>query len=255
MDLFTILGLVFAFGLIVAAIVTGGPLIAFIDVASVLIVLLGSGAALMVAFPSGQLKNSLAILRNCFVSPKRDPEAVMQLMKEMSNKVRRDGGLLALEDMTSEFEDEFLKRGVQMIVDGYDPQAIQEVLYLEIDKISERHTSNADIFESLGAFAPAFGMIGTLVGLVQMLQSLDDPTKIGPAMAVALLTTFYGSVVANVFAIPIAKKLNVRSDEEIAEKTLMAHGLLSILAGENPRFMAERLKVQVAPALRIQEAS
>jgi chemotaxis protein MotA len=142
-----------------------------------------------------------------------------------------------------------------MVVDGYDPQAIQEVLFLEVEKISDRHTQGSEMFEALGAYAPAFGMIGTLIGLVQMLQNLDDPTVIGPSMAVALLTTFYGSVIANVVAIPVAKKLQIRSEEETSEKILMAHGLLSILAGENPRFMTERLNVQLPPAQRLQEAS
>lgn len=255
MDLVTVLGLVGAFGLILAAILSGGPLGAFIDVASILIVILGSGTALMIAFPGTRLKTFVAVTKNCFFAQAREPEKVMQLMQDMSNRVRKEGGLLALEDMAGDLDDEFLKRGVQMIVDGYDPQAIQEVLYLEIDKIAERHGNGAEMYDALGAYAPAFGMIGTLVGLVQMLQNLDDPSAIGPAMAVALLTTFYGSVLANVVAIPLAKKLNVRSDEEVAEKMLMAQGLLSILAGENPRFMSERLNVQLPPAQRIQEAS
>ena len=255
MDLVTVLGLVFAFGLILAAILVGGPLGAFIDIPSVLIVGFGSVAALMIAFPGGQLKTMPIVLKNAFFAKKREPEKIMTVMQEMSNRVRKEGGLLALEDMAGNLEDEFLKRGVQMIVDGYDPQAIQEVLYLEIDKISERHGAGADMFDALGAYAPAFGMIGTLVGLVQMLQNLEDPSAIGPAMAVALLTTFYGSVLANVIAIPLGKKLQLRSAEEVAEKTLMAHGLLSILVGENPRFMAERLNVQLPPPQRIKEAS
>ncbi|MEL6348720.1 MAG: motility protein A [Myxococcota bacterium] len=255
MDLVTVIGLVAAFGLILAAILTGGPLSAFIDVPSALIVIFGSFAALAIAFPGGRLKTFAAVTKNCFFAQPRDAERVMGLMQEMSNRVRKEGGLLALEDMAGNLDDDFLRRGVQMVVDGYDPQAIQEVLYLEIDKIAERHGAGAEMMDALGAYAPAFGMIGTLVGLVQMLQALDDPSAIGPAMAVALLTTLYGSVIANVIAIPLAKKLNVRSDEEIAEKMLMAHGLLSILAGENPRFMSERLNVQLPPGQRIQEAS
>jgi chemotaxis protein MotA len=195
------------------------------------------------------------VLRNAFFTTPREPEQIMALMQEMANRVRREGGLLALEEVSNGLEDEFLKRGVQMVVDGYDPQAIQEVLFLEVEKISDRHTQGSEMFEALGAYAPAFGMIGTLIGLVQMLQNLDDPTVIGPSMAVALLTTFYGSVIANVVAIPVAKKLQIRSEEETSEKILMAHGLLSILAGENPRFMTERLNVQLPPAQRLQEAS
>lgn len=255
MDLVTVLGLVMAFGLILAAILVGGPLGAFIDVPSMLIVVFGSVAALMIAFPGGQLKTFPSVVRHAFFAKKRDPSKILAVMQEMSNRVRKEGGLLALEDMAGNLEDEFLKRGVQMIVDGYDPQAIQEVLYLEIDKISDRHSSGVDMFDALGAYAPAMGMIGTLVGLVQMLQNMSDPSAIGPAMAVALLTTFYGSVIANLIAIPLGKKLALRSGEEVAEKTLMAHGLLSILVGENPRFMSERLNVQLPPPQRVKEAS
>ena len=255
MDLVTVLGLVFAFGLILAAIVNGGPLVPFFDIPSVLIVIFGSAAALMVAFPLDRLTGVGGVLRNCFFTQPRDLDKVLQLMQEMSGRVRKEGGLLALEDMANDVDDEYLQRGVQMIVDGYDPQSIQEVLYLEVEKLSDRHAAGADIFETLGAYAPAFGMIGTLVGLVHMLGALEDVATIGPAMATALLTTFYGSVLANVVAIPIAKKLTIRSEEEVAEKMLMAHGLLSILAGENPRFMTERLRVQLPPTQRMQEAS
>lgn len=255
MDKITAVGLVLAFMLIVAAIATGGPLMAFVDVPSMLIVVFGSVAALMVAFPGPRLKGMPGVLKHAFFTEPRNPEQILTLMQEMASRVRREGGLLALEEVASELDDAFLRRGVQMVVDGYEPQAIQEVLFLEVEKIGDRHTQGAEMFEALGAYSPAFGMIGTLVGLVQMLQALDDPSAIGPAMAVALLTTFYGSVIANVIAIPIAKKLEIRSEEEIAEKTLMAHGLLSILSGENPRFMAERLNVQLPPGRRLQEAS
>jgi len=255
MDLATVIGLVLAFGLLLAAILVGGPLSAFIDVASLLVVGFGSIAALMIAFPGGQLKGVAGVLRQAFFSTKSNPDKIMTLMREMANRVRKEGGLLALEDMVQDVEDDFLKRGVQMLVDGHDPKAIEEILYTEVEKIGDRHDTNADIFEALGAYAPAFGMIGTLIGLVQMLQNLDDPSAIGPAMAVALLTTFYGSVIANIFAIPIAKKLKLRSAEEVSEKMLMAQGLLSILAGENPRFMVERLNVQLPPVQRMQEAS
>ena len=255
MDTVTTAGLAIAIILIIATIMYGGPILPFVNIPSVLVVICGSATAIMVAYPGSRIKTLPKVLRNAFFTTPREPEQVMSLMQEMANRVRREGGLLALEEVSNGLDDEFLKRGVQMVVDGYDPQAIQEVLFLEIEKISDRHAQGADIFESLGAYAPAFGMIGTLIGLVQMLQNLDDPTVIGPSMAVALLTTFYGSCVANIFAIPVAKKLQIRSEEETSEKILMAHGLLSILAGENPRFMTERLNVQLPPSQRLQEAS
>ncbi len=254
MDLGTIVGLFVASALMIASIIMGGPLVLFIDVRSVVLVLFGSIAAMFVAFPSNRMLRTFSVVKNAFLTTPRKPDEVLQLMREMSSRARREG-LLVLEDMSNDQEDEFLKKGIQMVVDGHDPAAIEEVLYNEIDKISERHADGADVFEVMSAIAPAFGMIGTLIGLVQMLQKLDDPSAIGPAMAVALLTTLYGAIIANAFAIPINKKLKVRSSEEVAEKTLMVQGLLSILAGESPRFLVDRLNAQLPPRERMQEAS
>ncbi len=254
MDIATVAGLVLTMGLIVASIVVGGPLSAFIDVASILIVGLGTVTIMFVCFPGYKVKGAVAIAKKAFTQQPRNPEQVLQLMREMSSRARREG-VLVLEDMASDQEDEFLKKGIQMVVDGHDPSAIEEVLYNEIDKITERHKDGADFFEQFGTFAPAMGMIGTLIGLVQMLQALDDPSAIGPAMAVALLTTLYGSVIANVFALPLAHKLQVRSTEELNEKNLIVQGLLSILAGESPRFLVDRLNAQLPPHERLSEAS
>ena len=171
MDTFTAAGLTIAIILIIATIKYGGPIMPFINIPSVLVVICGSATAIMVAYPGARIKTLPKVLKNAFFTTPREPEQVMTLMQEMANRVRREGGLLALEEVSNGLDDEFLKRGVQMVVDGYDPQAIQEVLFLEIEKISDRHSQGADIFESLGAYAPAFGMIGTLIGLVQMLQN------------------------------------------------------------------------------------
>jgi chemotaxis protein MotA len=254
MDLGTIVGLIVSLGLIVAAIILGGPFSAFVDVKSVLLVIGTTVCGMFVAYPARRVMGSFAVLKNALKNQSNNPEQVLQLMREMSSRARREG-VLVLEDMANDQEDEFLKKGIQMVVDGHDPAAIEDVLYNEIDKIAERHSDGADFYESMGAFAPAFGMIGTLVGLVQMLQNLEDPTAIGPAMAVALLTTLYGALIANVFAIPVAKKLNVRSTAEVNEKTLIVQGLLSILAGESPRFLVDRLNAQLPPKERVQEAS
>ena len=254
MDLGTIVGLVVSAGLIIAAIVLGGPFSAFVDVKSVLLVVGTTICGMFVAYPGKRVTGALSVVKNAFRKRASNPEQVLQLMREMSSRARREG-VLVLEDMANDQEDLFLKKGIQMVVDGHDPAAIEDVLYNEIDKISERHGDGADFFESMGAYAPAFGMIGTLVGLVQMLQNLEDPSAIGPAMAVALLTTLYGALIANLFAIPIAKKLKVYSAAEINEKTLIVQGLLSILAGESPRFLVDRLNAQLAPKERMQEAS
>ena len=253
MDLATIIGLVAALVLMVVSIIIGGPLMVFVNLPSVLLVVFGSIAIMAVGYPFAHLKNSVRVLAHALRYTPRTPDEVLQLMREMSSRARREG-VLVLEDMANDQEDAFLKKGIQMVVDGHDPSAIEEVLYNEVDKITERHKSGAGFYEDLGAYAPAMGMIGTLIGLVQMLQNLSDPTKIGPAMAVALLTTLYGAVIANVFALPVANKLKIRSGEEVAEKMLIVQGLLSILAGESPRFLVDRLNAQLPPAERLSEA-
>lgn len=254
MDIATIVGIVLAIVLMCAAILLGGSLLTFVDFPSVLIVVCGSMAGMLVAYPAARLKSAMKVAKHAFTTRPPRAEEILLLMRDLSKRARREG-VLALEEIGQNHEDDFVRRGIQMVVDGQTPEAIEDVLFSEIDKISDRHADGADIFDTLGMLTPAFGMIGTLIGLVQMLQNLEDPSKIGPAMAVALLTTFYGSVIANVFAIPVAKKLRGRSTAEVAEKTLVAQGLLSIVAGENPRFMADRLNAQLPPAQRLQEAS
>jgi chemotaxis protein MotA len=207
-----------------------------------------------VGFPGGKVNTAFKVGKKVFFHTPKSPEQILTLMREMSSRARREG-VLVLEDMASDQNDDFLKKGIQMVVDGHDPSAIEEVLFNEIDNISSRHKDGADFFEQLGTYAPAMGMIGTLIGLVQMLGNMDDPSSIGPAMAVALLTTLYGSMMANVFALPMSHKLKVRSADEIAEKTLIVQGLLSILAGESPRFLVDRLNAQLPPHERLSEAS
>jgi len=254
MDIATVAGLIAAIAVCCLAILVGGSLLTFVNLPSILIVGCGTLAGMLVAYPGSKLKEAIRVAKQAFFTKPQRAEEILVLMRDLSRRARREG-VLALEEVGQSHEDDFVRRGIQMVVDGQTPEAIEDVLFSEIEKISDRHGEGADIFDTMGALAPAFGMIGTLIGLVQMLQNLEDPSKIGPAMAVALLTTFYGSVIANVFAIPVAKKLRVRSSEEVAEKTLVAQGLLSIVAGENPRFMADRLNAQLPPVKRLQEAS
>ena len=254
MDIATIGGLIFTNFLVLAAILYGGSLMAFVDIPSVLIVVLGTVGIMYVGFPGGKVNTAFKVGKKVFFHTPKSPEQILTLMREMSSRARREG-VLVLEDMASDQNDDFLKKGIQMVVDGHDPSAIEEVLFNEIDNISSRHKDGADFFEQLGTYAPAMGMIGTLIGLVQMLGNMDDPSSIGPAMAVALLTTLYGSMMANVFALPMSHKLKVRSADEIAEKTLIVQGLLSILAGESPRFLVDRLNAQLPPHERLSEAS
>lgn len=254
MDLTTILGFFFCVAVVIFGILNGGEIGGFIDTPSFFIVVLGSLGAMGVAYPAPQLKGSFKVLSKALTFTPRDPKALLSTLQEMSNRARREG-TLSLEEYISTMDDEFFARGIQLVVDGHEPQAVEDILYLEIEKIQERHKSGIFLYEGLGELAPAFGMIGTLIGLVNMLAKLDDPSAIGPAMAVALLTTLYGSLIANVFAIPISKKLKTRSDEEVQEKELIAQGILSILNRESPRFLVERLNVQLSPAERIIDAS
>jgi chemotaxis protein MotA len=147
-------------------------------------------------------------------------------------------------------DDPFFIKGLQMAVDGQEPDNLKEMLDREIEYIEERHGKGANILLAVGGTAPAMGMIGTLIGLVQMLQTMSDPSSIGPAMAVALLTTFYGAVIANVLCMPLAGKLKNRSAAEILDKTLVAEGMKSILEGENPRVIEQKLHAFVAPKER-----
>ncbi len=167
----------------------------------------------------------------------------------MAGIARREG-ILALEANTNEMKDEFMKKGMMLSVDGLEPSAIKDILDTEIVAIQERHKLGAEIFTSLGTFAPALGMIGTLIGLVQMLRTMEDPSTIGPAMAVALLTTFYGAVMANILFLPIAGKLKNRSGEEVLIKELMTEGIISIAKGENPRVIEQKLNAYLPPQLR-----
>jgi chemotaxis protein MotA len=254
MDLGSILGWLLAFSMIVMGILLGSSIMDFVQISSLAIVFGACTGIVFVAYPPSQVKTAFGAFKNVFKEREHDPKAVIELLAELSKRARREG-LLSLESAADEADDEFFERGLRLVVDGPEASVVEEVLYGELEKIEERHKQSISFWDDLGIYGPAMGLIGTLIGLVQMLQQMDDPTKIGPAMAVALLTTFYGSIIANMIGIPVAMKLSKRSAQEISEKTLIAQGLLSILAGENPRFMVERLNATLAPDDRWQEAA
>ena len=254
MDLGTILGLVAAFALLLISMLMGGSLLAFVDIPSVVVVIGCTTAAIFIAFPGGRVMNAMKAAKSAVFAAPNDAKGTIQLLSELSNKARREG-LLSLEAAAGETEDDFLKRGLLMMADGQEAATIESVLFDEIGKIDERHRISINVFDAMGAYGPAMGMLGTLIGLVLMLGSLEDPSAIGPKMAIALLTTFYGAILANLVGIPIANKLKLRSAEEVAQKELIAAGLLSILAGENPRFMVERLNATLPPSGRFEEAA
>jgi len=249
MDFSTILGILAAFGLMVSAICSGGGLGDFINVPSLIIVVGGTIGTTLVHYPFKDFFRTINVVKQAFFSTKHAiPERISQLI-EFANKARKEG-ILSLQTVTSQISDPFFLKGIQMAVDGQEPDKLQEILNRELEYIEDRHHKGADIFIAMGTYAPAMGMIGTLIGLVQMLQTMSDPSSIGPAMAVALLTTFYGSVVANVFCMPLAGKLKNRSQEEVLDKSLIVEGMKSILEGENPRVIEQKLHAFVAPQNR-----
>ncbi|MDI6870357.1 MAG: motility protein A [Bacillota bacterium] len=249
MDIASIIGLVGGAALLVWAIAMGSPLQAFVHLPSMLITYGGTAMAMFVQFPLESIKEIPRIMRKVFVVKKQDPTEVIAMMVGFAQKARREG-LLALEDEAQQLDDEFLKKGIQLVVDGTDPQLVRNILEVELTFLEERHSSGAGILVFWAATAPGFGMVGTLIGLIQMLGNLNDPSSLGPGMATALITTFYGALAANWVFNPMAQKLKARSSEEILLKEVMIEGILSIQAGENPRIVEEKLKAFLAPGER-----
>lgn len=239
-----------AWALVAGAIILGGDVGAFIDIPSFLITFGGSISVTIASNPMERIRLLPLILRSAFFSKAQNMIDVLNLMIRFAERARREG-LLALEDEASGIEDPFIRKGIQLVVDGTDPELVKNILDAEISFLEERHKSNRAIFEVWGEMSPAFGMLGTLIGLIQMLGHLDDPNALGPGMAVALITTFYGSIIANAFALPIAKKLAVRTEEEVLLREMVVEGVLAIQAGENPRIVEEKLKVYLPLNLRM----
>lgn len=225
----------------------GGSLGAFIDLPSVCIVVGGTVAVTFIMYPMGTVFGAFRVMMKAFFTKTIDPLDLITKIVELAELARRES-LVALEK--AEVPDPFLKKGVLMVADGTEERLVRSILETEINFMKQRHRQGQGIFKSMGTMAPAFGMIGTLVGLVNMLQNLDDPSSIGPAMAVALLTTFYGAVLANVLFLPIATKLGERSSEDALYMEITVEGVIAILNGENPRIVHDKLEAYLAPMLR-----
>lgn len=248
MDIATILGMVASFGLVIWAI--GSGVNNFIDGASLAIVVGGTLGATLVAYPLNDVMKLVGILKNTILLKNTASTEVIKMLVDFSSRARRDG-ILALESAAKDLDDVFMQRGIQLAVDGQEPNSIENILSLEIDSIQTRHKLGAEILATMGTFAPAMGMIGTLIGLVQMLKNMEDPSAIGPAMAIALLTTFYGAVMANMIFNPLAAKLKGRSQVEINLKELTREGIMAIAAGDNPRIVEQKLHAFLQPKMRI----
>ncbi len=249
MDIATILGIFSAFGLVILAIGSGGGISLFVNIPSLMIVVGGTIGATMINYPLKEVLGSLKVVKNVFFAKKQNTDEISGSFVEFATKARREG-ILALEPFVHEVENEFMQKGLQLSVDGLEPQTISEILNKEIEAMKGRHQLGAEIFATLGTFAPALGMIGTLIGLVKMLQSMNEPSKIGPAMAIALLTTFYGSVLANLVFMPISGKLKTRSSEESQLMEMVVSGVVALTNGDNPRILEQKLLVYLPPGKR-----
>ncbi len=247
MDIATIVGILSATGLVLGAIFMGSGLNVFINIPSLCIVVGGTIGVTLIAYPLKDFLSVIKVVQKALFTKNISATELISKFTSFANKTRKEG-ILALESEIKEVKDEFLKKGVQLSIDGLEPQQIQNILDTEIDFVRDRHKLGADIFTSMGTFAPAMGMIGTLIGLVQMLQSMNDPSTIGPAMAVALLTTFYGSLMANICCMPIAGKLKTRSKEEMLIKEMAIQGIISLSNGDNPRILEQKLLAFLPPA-------
>jgi len=249
-DIATVIGLIAGIALLGASMSTGaGGLGSFIDVPSVLVVIGGTSAATLIMFPLKAVMTSFSTGMKAFLYQAESPADTISKMISLAAIVRKDG-VLALEKQ--KLDNKFMGKGIRLLVDGIDPATIKGMLENEIQSVQDRHYDGAQIFEQIGTLAPAFGMIGTLIGLVQMLQTLSDPAAIGPSMAIALTTTLYGALIANLVAIPLAKKLSIRSKEETSLKTLIIEGIIAIAKKENPNLMKAKLNAFLAPKIQVQ---
>ena len=247
MDLATIIGILVAFGLVIAAL--GGDALLFLDPASILIVCGGTIGAVLVTYPLESVLGVARIIKKTFLSKVQEPGELIPQFVDYATRVRREG-ILSLEAHLKNIPDEFLRKGLQLTVDGLDPQLIQEILETDIACLEERHLKGAEILQTFGTLAPGMGMVGTIIGLVLMLKRMNDPSTIGPAMAVALLTTFYGAIMANLVFNPMAGKLRARSREEVLTRTMIVEGIMSISRGENPRILEEKMNSYLPPKER-----
>lgn len=252
MDLATIIGYLLGLFFLVSGIgldKIGG----FIDIPSILIVGGGTVGAVFISMPMESVKSIISVIKKAVLFVAQSPMELIQRMVEFAEIARRDG-ILALENVTENIEDEFLVKGIQLAVDGTDPELIENIMLTELENMQERHMMGKKVFDLLTKYAPAWGMIGTLIGLINMLGGgMDDPAALTAGMAVALITTMYGSICSNFLFGPVADKLQIRSDEELKMKQIILKGVMSIQQGDNPRIVDQKLRIFLPPAERGEE--
>ncbi|MFZ5808644.1 MAG: flagellar motor protein [Chloroflexota bacterium] len=251
MDLATILGLVL--GMIIITVVMimdgGSPAELFHHPQAILLTVGGAFVATLISYPMKSLGLIPMWFKNAFMGHKSNPTESIDLLAKMADKARREG-LLALEDEAKKIKDEFLKKGVQMVVDGVDPSQVRAIMEIEIHHMQERHAQGINFFSAAGGYGPTMGIIGTVMGLISVLQKLDDPGSLGKSIAAAFLATLWGILSANIFWLPISGKLRANSEEEAAYRHMILEGILSLQAGENPRIVKEKLSAFLPPKER-----
>jgi chemotaxis protein MotA len=248
-DFGTVVGIFIGMGLVFSAIVMGGGLLLFLDVPSLLIVFGGVAASILMSFPLPVAKTVPGVVMRAFLHKAPSHRVILEAIIKYAEIARRDG-MLALEEEAEKAPDEFLKKALRLAVDGTDAELIGMILRLELIALDRRHKDGQAIMKAGAEYAPAFGMIGTLIGLIQMLQVLDDPAAIGGGMAVALVTSFWGAFLANTLFLPLAAKLKNRSAEEKSIRRLVIEGITSIQGGDSPRIVKEKLHTFLAPTTR-----
>ncbi len=254
MDIASLGGILFGLAMVIFGIINSGGVEAFgnfVDIPSVAITIGGSLGATLACYKLPDFLNGLKAFTLIFKEKKYDPSEIIKSIIDLANVGRKDG-LLALEEAANGLDDEFLKKGILLVVDGTDPELVRAILETDLMCLEDRHKSVTSVWEKWAEMGPAWGMIGTLIGLINMLQKLDDPSAIGPQMSVALITTLYGSLIANWLCTPVVGKLNANNSLEVVSRQITIEGLLSIQAGENPRVIEEKLKSFLSPANRSQ---
>ena len=247
MDLMSLLGYIFGIGFVHLSImlesdfsITPGNLTQFYDLPSIMIVLGGTIAATMISFPGKSLGKIPKHLKIVLMPKKYNPQSYIEQIVYFAKEARING-LLALEDKLNAVEDKFLKNSLLLVVDSVEPEKVKALLNNELDYMDDRHNQDQAFYLQMAEYAPAFGMIGTLIGLINLLANLSDQAALAASMAVALITTFYGTIIANLFCKPIARKLKERHSEEYLCKMIIAEGVQAIQDGDNPNFIQEKL--------------
>jgi len=250
MDITTILGLVLGTTFVMISMLLGGSPKLFISAPSVMITVGGTISAVVISYNMKELSNITNVVKNAIFTKEESPHEIIALLVKFAERARREG-ILALEKQMEEVQDVFLKNGVQLAVDGTEPELLKDIMETELYYLEERHKKGHGQMDAFASLAPAWGMIGTLIGLILMLANLSDPDALGPGMALALITTFYGSIMANMVFIPLSTKLKERTKDELLIRQLIIQGILSIQSGDNPRIVEQKLNSFIAPKDRM----